>query len=250
MIRNNGQNSISFHFKYTFNTGTVKEFLLQLDRHTLNLAQPEKASYPEWTALQFFQCPNCCLNPAQNRCCPSAVSLLEIIQAFKDSVSYEEVDVTISTKARDYIKRTTLQKGLSSLLGLCMATSGCPTMQKFKPMARFHLPFATNEETMYRVISMHLLAQYFLSKRGKTPDWDLKKLVHMYEEVKTLNRSFSERLANISTKDASLNALAILDWFAESVTFSLNREILDEIEELFTAYFIDQGGEDEKNSDC
>jgi hypothetical protein len=248
MIRNNEQSRISFHFTYTFTTGTVKEFLLQLDSQTLNLVRPEKGSYPEWTALQFFQCPNCCLNPNQDRYCPSAISLIEIIRAFKDSVSYEEVDVTISTEARDYIKRTTLQKGLSSLLGLCMATSGCPTMQKFKPMARYHLPFATSEETMYRVLSMHLLAQYFLSKRGKTPDWDLKKLVHMYEEVKILNKAFSGRLSNISTKDASLNALAILDWFAESVTFSLNREILDEIEELFTAYFIDQGGEDEKDS--
>ena len=76
---------------------------------------------------------------------------MDIIHSFKDSISYEEVEVFITTKARTYMKRTTLQKGLSSLLGIYMVTSGCPTMEKLKPMVRYHLPFATEEETKYRV---------------------------------------------------------------------------------------------------
>jgi hypothetical protein len=31
-----------------------------------------------------------------------------------------------------------------------------------KPMARFHLPLASEEETIYRATTMYLLAQYFL----------------------------------------------------------------------------------------
>ena len=84
---------------------------------------------------------------------------------------------------------------------------------------------------------MYLLAQYFLHKRGLKPDWELKNLVDMYQDIKVLNKSFSERLSHIHIKDASLNALAILDWFAESLSFSINKDVLDEIESVFNAYF-------------
>jgi hypothetical protein len=52
-----------------------------------------------------------------------------------------------------------------------------------------------------------------------------------------VNKSFSRRLSQIHLEDASLNALAILDWFAEMLTFSVHTHELDEIESLFAAYF-------------
>ena len=57
-----------------------------------------------------------------------------------------------------------------------MATSGCPHMDFFKPMARFHLPLANAEETVYRATSMYLLAQYFLQREGKEADMELEGL--------------------------------------------------------------------------
>jgi hypothetical protein len=45
-----------------------------------------------------------------------------------------------------------------------VATSGCRYTAYFKPMARFHLPFANEEETAYRAISMYLLSQRFLNE--------------------------------------------------------------------------------------
>ena len=54
-----------------------------------------------------------------------------------------------------------------SLIGIYMVTSGCPIMDKLRPMARFHLPFASTEETIYRAISTYLLGQYFLEQKGK-----------------------------------------------------------------------------------
>ena len=84
---------------------------------------------------------------------------------------------------------------------------------------------------------MYLLAQYFLHKRGRQPDWELHDLVEMYQEIKIVNKYFSQRLSNIHLEDASLNALAILDWFAEMLTFSIHKNDLNEIESLFAAYF-------------
>ena len=63
-------------------------------------------------------------------------------------------------------------------------------------------------------------------------------------EIKTLNKSFSQRLISACQKDASLNALIILDWFAEAVTFSINKAVLHDIEFLFAAYLSEK--EEEK----
>ena len=59
-----------------------------------------------------------------------------------------------------------VQMGVSSLLGVIMTTSGCPIMAQLKPMVRFHLPFASLEETIFRMVSMHLVAQYLRHQDG------------------------------------------------------------------------------------
>ena len=129
-----------------------------------------------------------------------------------------------------------MQQALSSLLGIYMVTSGCLVMDRLRPMVRFHLPFATLEETNYRVISMYLMAQYFRRKRGLRPDWELKGLVPIYEAIQTVNKSFLARLNELKGKDANANALVILDSFAGYVTFSINTDLLDEVEGLFKPY--------------
>jgi len=160
------QKTISFHYKFTLSDGNIKEFDVELDGETLSLISKKKRSYPEWTRLPYHKCPNCPLSDAQNPQCPIAANLVDLVEFFKDSISHEEVDVEITMETRRYVKRTSLQIGISSLIGIYMVTSGCPVMDKLRPMVKTHLPFATREETMYRVLSMYLLAQYFLSKEG------------------------------------------------------------------------------------
>ena len=152
-------------------------------------------------------------------------------------ISYKEVDLLIETEERGYIKHTTLQQGISSLVGIYMVTSGCPVMEKLKPMVRYHLPFASLRETQYRVMSMYLLAQYFLHRRGGKPDWELTNLVKIYDDVQIVNKSFSQRLAHSRIEDATLNALVKLDMFAKHISDLINKDALDEMECLFSAYF-------------
>ncbi|PIV52993.1 MAG: hypothetical protein COY53_00400 [Elusimicrobia bacterium CG_4_10_14_0_8_um_filter_37_32] len=227
---------LTYRYKFTLSNGTEKEFTVKLDDKTLNLISEEKKSYPEWTELKYSKCSNCPLNENQHKFCPLAINLVDLIDFFSGSNSYEEVDIYIETEARKYTKHTTLQQGISSLMGIYMVTTGCPIMEKLKPMVRFHLPFATIDETKYRVLSMYLLAQYFLARHGKEPDWELKKLVEIYADIQTVNKNFCKRLRNIKIKDASINAVVILDCFAGSVTFSLEEDALDKIELLFNAY--------------
>lgn len=222
---------------FTLADGVDKEFVVRLDRISLSAITAPKKPYPEWTELKFHQCPTCPLDPALDKFCPIAVNLVDVVEFFRDSLSYEQADILVETEARGYVKRTTLQEGISSIVGIYMVTSGCPVMDKLRPMVRTHLPFATVEETMYRVISMYLLAQYFLGKRNKEPDWELKKLVNIYQDVESVNKHFRERLSAINVNDATVNALVNLNCFADFTAFAIEEDRLKELELLFQAYF-------------
>jgi len=223
-------------YQFRFSNGKQQEFTVRLRHPSLDLIAEHRQELPSWARLTFHQCPNCPLDALRHSYCPIAVNLAEVIETFKDSFSIEEADVTISSEAREYHKHVPLQTGVSSLIGLYMVTSGCPIMDKLRPMASTHLPFATVEETMVRAISIYLLAQYFLQKRGKKPDWELKNLVKIYDDITRVNGAFSKRLKSISPKDASLNALFGLDCFANITAFSIQEDELNEIEALFQAY--------------
>ena len=228
---------ITYNYKFIFNNGVEKEFNIELDSVTLNLIQTGDKACPEWTKLSCFKCPNCILDERQYEFCPIAVNTVDIIDYFSNFISFEQVEVIVTAEERKYIQRVSLQHGVSSLIGIYMVTSGCPIFEKLKPMVRFHLPFATIEETKYRAISMYLLAQYFLYQHGSQPDWDLKKLAEAYENVRVVNESFCKRLRTIEGKDANLNALVVLDVFADSVNFSIDSRMVDDLDYLFKGYF-------------
>lgn len=223
-------------YKYKFILGDKKEkvFDIKLDSDTLEIIKPQgNISYPEWTKLEKFKCPNCTLDGSKNTYCPIAINIIELVDFFRVSISYETVDMEVETEARKYIKQTSMQKAVSSLMGIYMVTSDCPVMRKLKPMVGFHLPFATLEETSYRTISTYLLSQYFLYKQGKTPDWDLNELTRTYDNVRLVNQNFCRRLSELKIEDAILNALVNLDCFASSVSLSIYKNMLKELERLF-----------------
>lgn len=121
-------------------------------------------------------------------------------------------------------------------MGLIMATSGCPRTAFLKPMARFHLPFASEEETVYRVTSMYLLAQYFLGLEGQTDDDGFSGLTRLYGELEYVNTAMAKRLRAATETDSSLNAIVLLDLFAKTVPWALNRSLSD-LRHLFAPYF-------------
>ena len=144
--------------------------------------------------------------------------------------------MSVQTTERTYQQKTTLQKALSSVLGIYMVTSDCPVMDKLRPNVRFHLPFASLTESVYRSVSMYLTAQYFLMQQGKTPDWELKHLMDTFKEVAVVNKGMSRRLAQASNKDANVNAVVILSSQGDMVNYSIENQ-LDELKSFFTTYF-------------
>ncbi len=226
---------ISYDYTYQFKTGQIKKFLIQLEPDTLALQIKRRQNIPLWALLNHKQCENCSLDVGTHTYCPIALNIVDIAEQFQDMVSHENVVVTVTTEERVYARETTIQQGLSPLIGIIMTTSGCPVMDYLKPMVRFHLPFASLEETVFRTVSMFLLVQYYRNQEGQTAEWRLDKLPRVYAEVGIVNRDFSNRLRDAARKDANINALVNLDCFASMVPLIAD-DTLKAIKPYFAAY--------------
>lgn len=210
-------------------------FSVRLDDSTRAQSVPEPSSLPSWTALEFHQCPNCPLQAAEHPHCPVAASLVPLVHGIGGLQSHEQVQVQVSEPRRTISSTTTAQRAVSSLLGLIMATSSCPHTMCFRPMARFHLPLSTKEETVYRATSMYLLAQYFAYRDGKQPDLDLNGLAEIYANLQIVNRAMAERLRSASEQDAAVNAVVILDVLAKTLPYAIQDKLAG-VRPLFSSY--------------
>lgn len=225
------QELIRYSYNFQFDDGSVKVFELLLDPRTLVLRASPNPTKPEWARLKFHQCENCPLGDDVEYC-PVAVNLATLIEEFKFNHSTDNAFVVVDGPDRGYVKEATVQKGLSSIMGIVMVTSNCPILDKLRPMVRFHLPFATSLETIYRSVSMYLISQYFEMKKGGNPDWSLNKLVELYKEVSKVNKGMWNRLSNAAKLDANVNALIILNSFGDALRHSVKTG-LDEIAKIF-----------------
>ncbi|MEI7528002.1 MAG: hypothetical protein WCK76_03575 [Elusimicrobiota bacterium] len=212
-----------YRYIIKFDSGEERTIELHLDPATLSIVPRKNAYLPEWTLLDFEKCSVCPYPAAPGKHCPIAMNLAEVTNIFSDKSSIMKVDVRVITEAREYFKRTSLQTALSSLIGIYMATSGCKVMDMLKPMARYHLPFASLGETTHRSVSSYLLLQYLRKKKGLKPDWDLAKLKKAYKTIEELNVAIVNRVRKASKKDANSNAVIILDVFAKMVPWTITK---------------------------
>lgn len=188
-------------------------------------AGKNEAGLPAWTKLDHCQCSNCPLKPAEVARCPAAVEILPVVTEFQAEDAYQKVSVTVQDERRTYAKSTTLEEALRSLLGLKMATSGCPVLSELKPMAIHHLPFASSDEFIMRSVSHYLLQQYLAKRNEEAPDWDLKGLVERNQRLQLVNQALWQRIHSVCRGDSNLKALLNFFSMASSVSFSLESQL-------------------------
>ncbi len=229
------QDPFQFHYQFQFEDGYTKDYHIVLDPKTLSLIPADhRQNISEWTRLNYNQCSNCPLAIDTHPFCPIAVNIMELVETFKNVLSYSDCTVMCETEDRTYLKKTSIMEGLSAIFGVIMATSDCPIMNFLKPMARFHLPFASVEETTVRAASMYLLGRYFKSKDRQDMKIDFKSLENHYAQVKLVNEGIIKRIRNVSTEDADKNAIVTL----HSLSLFLSMEIdysLSSLEYIFIA---------------
>jgi len=225
---------VALTYRFTFPDSQERVFELEMDRDTAELSPAVVPDPPAWTKLSFNQCVGCPFSATQTPHCPAALHMASVIDGFTDLVSYDKVRVSVESDERQVVATLPAQQALASLLGLLMASSGCPNTAVFRPMARFHLPFSSESETAYRVASMYLLAQHYAAREGASADFVLENLERVYRGVHSVNRGMAQRLRAASRQDAIVNAVVLLDVFSSLVPAAIH-EILDEIKPAFGA---------------
>ncbi|GMR21318.1 MAG: hypothetical protein BMS9Abin36_1918 [Gammaproteobacteria bacterium] len=226
---------IEIRYCFNFDKQRHENVNLQLDAHSLEIVNKPCRDLPEWTKLEFHRCPHCPLDSETHPNCPVAVSLASVIGRFENVCSHDEVDLEVIIDERHVSQHTTAQRGICSLLGLLFATSSCPHTTFLKPMARFHLPLASEEDTIFRATGMYLLAQYFLKKEGKESDLELAGLKLIYDNLHLVNTMIAKRIKSITQTDSSVNAVILLDMFTNLMPFAIE-DHLNEIRHLFDSY--------------
>jgi Domain of unknown function (DUF6901) len=231
---------LEIRYKFKLEDGQEENFRFQLDQCSLETNPGWRVDLPEWTRLEFHQCGNCPLELKPEAHCPAAVNMAELVSRFTALLSHDRTTVIVSTCERVVSMETTIQRGICSLMGLLMATSRCPMTSFFKPMARFHLPFASTQETIWRATSTYLLAQYFKQQDGNAPDLLFEGLSRIYNDIQIVNLSFAKRLRAACHNDSMVNAIILLDMFAQSMPSAID-ESLEEIRHLFVPYLAHSG---------
>lgn len=214
--------SIYYNYQFDFLDGHKKEFLVDFDDHSLKSKILYEDHYPDWAQLEFNQCKTCPLTSEEYLYCPLIVNLVPVVYWCEDLASYDKVDITVTSAERKVCAHTNLTRAVSSLIGLLMSSSACPKMKFLRPLARFHLPFASHEETIFRAASSKLLESYFAAKEIDIDKDPLAELKSQYEDLQDLNRFIAERVRSAIKRDAAVNAIVLLDILSKRVSFSID----------------------------
>ncbi|HXA34705.1 MAG TPA: hypothetical protein VNW26_00100 [Steroidobacteraceae bacterium] len=224
--------ALTIVYRFDLPDGSAKTLEFAFDAVDFKMLKAPPDSPPFWTELTFSRCANCPLDERLNPHCPAALQLASALEPLNALVSFDTVGVTVTQAERTMYAQTSAQQAMSSVIGLVMATSGCPWTDHLRPMARFHLPFASEAETVYRSIGMFLLARAIA---GSDESQGFAALESLYENLHVVNRDMSRRLGAAARTDPARNAMALLDAYTTLLPEALARS-LDELSPLFDAW--------------
>jgi hypothetical protein len=227
---------LRIRYRFDLPDGSQKTLEFSFDPTTFKLLNPPPADPPFWAELKFNRCANCPLNEQDHPHCPAALQMAAALEPLKALVSFDTVGVTVLQFERTVYAETSVQQAMSSVFGLIMATSGCPWTDRLRPMARFHVPFAGETETLYRSVSMYLLSREFVPREKRGAEGaEFAALEDLYRNLHVVNRDMSRRLGAAAATDPARNAIALLDSFTLLLPAALERS-LDELQPLFTGW--------------
>lgn len=213
----------SIVYTLTFESGEVWRFKVDLLRALGS--PPEPTDGPYWASLPFQRCTKCPLaNPAA-RFCPAALDAAPLLEKFSRLLSIERVRVTVQDSERCYYASTDAQTVLRALLSLVMTTSACPILSQFRSVAYFHLPLENLDESLYHVVGDYLVKQCFVAQDGGTPDYELKGLVSLYEDLAEVIACFHTRIQKAVETDAGPNAVVVLYNMSLLASMSLSERL-------------------------
>lgn len=227
--------SVNITYRIKLSEKVTETFSFDLDGKTFELTNKQVDNPPKWAELGFRQCSHCPLKAEQHTHCPMALQLHNVVERFHNSRSIDEVEVEVINDDKRVVVTTALQRVIASMLGLVFPICGCPKTAYMRPLARFHSPLASEEETVFNVTGMYLLAQYFLTTAGTRGQFDFKGLASIYDDMHILNAAVASRLQGATTSDSVKNAITLIDMYSTLVPMLIEDQ-LAEMRSFFRAY--------------
>jgi hypothetical protein len=211
-------------YNFEFDDDSDLSYKIDVDRTGMRV-DVNKNQTPDWIALTHCQCSNCPLKVSDTEVCPAAFDIQDVIEDFQSKPANQKVNINVIASDRSYSKRTNVEEGLRSLMGLILATSKCPILSQLKPMAIHHMPFSSSNEFILRSVSVYLLQQYFEYRGERTPDWDLKGLISRNKQLQLVNQALWQRIHLDNNNDSNLKTLLSFFSMSSSVSVSLETQL-------------------------
>lgn len=206
------QKTISYELIYS--DGKRFEHSVTLSSDNL-LHEAPSGKPPEWARLEYHQCDICPLSTKSHDYCPLAVRIAPLCD-IPDTNTQDKVTVNVYKESVTFSNKVSIQEAYRSLVGLMMATSGCPHTAFFKPMAWFHLPFSDREETLFRACASFLLYQLFNPAPPGERSY-FSDLENVYMDIQHVNQGIGERMRAAQANTSTLGAIIALDLFATTI---------------------------------
>ena len=222
--------AIHIQYIFRFQDGREETFQMAFNPKNMDLIASDLQPPATWTALGFQQCEHCPLQASDTRVCPPAHHLQDAVNRLGQELSFTEVSLEVTSAERTLITQTNMASAFASMMGLIMATTGCPYTTFFKPMARMHLPLASETETAFRALATYLIGQHFSNQSED----NLNGLEAVYRDMEKVNSGFARRL-QASGLLVEINSLVKLDIHAKNLSEFL-KESLEDLAPLFEDY--------------
>lgn len=227
------EETVNISYRIKLDDTTTEVFNFELDGDNFDLLNGDDPDPPDWAKLEFKQCSHCPLSSEEHSYCPVAVQIHNVVKRFHKTRSIDEVELEVITEERRVVQTTQIQRAIASMLGLVFPTCGCPKTAYMRPMARFHLPLASEEETVFHVSGMYLLSQFFVGqKNNKDP---FEGLANLYDDMHILNKAVASRVQTATNSDSLKNAITLLDMYSTLIPMLIEDELV-EMRRFFAAY--------------
>ena len=216
-------------YKITKPSGVVVHIPVQLNERGLICESVGQRS--DQSVSSEFIGENCLACDRHHQGCKAERAIGPVVDSFDDLHSTDEVSAEVETEGRIVALKSPAPRVLASLMGLLMASSGCPRLIPFRAMALFHQPFATAEENVVRAAGFWLMRS---SSQGTLVDNPYEALQEAWEMLENVNRHVSEKLLARCSTDVSSNGVAYLDVLAKIGTLGLE-SVLEVLHPAFSA---------------
>jgi hypothetical protein len=221
----------TIEYRYIFDNDETVDYTLHFEKDRWRLMLDDVES-PEWTRLEHNQCGHCPLSPKDHEYCPAAKNLSLIGNVWDDKKSFDNAVLEVRQHFRVISGHVSIQVALSSLVGLLLATSDCPYLSFFRPLARFHQPLGNPEDAGMRVLMAYLA---YIGMTGGSSSEIRQAIEAVYNNIDKVNKYLAGRITHSAGDNASVQAIVQLDCLSKLIRLSIDDSI-EQFEKLFSYY--------------